>query len=249
MPIISLMNQKGGVAKTTTAVNLSAALSVKYKVLMIDLDAQGNLSDTYKCENSKNSVIQLFKKKPFEPIGLNDNLYIIPSHEDFTGMEVSIADKMAREYILDKALKPYKTQFDYIIIDCPSNVSYITINGLSCSDYAIIPVESSHYGTTGISKMVNTITEVRDMLNPDLKVLGVLMTIYESNLNISKSILEKFKENSWDTALFDTKIRKNTRIKESQEARLTIFQYDPKCNGAIDYKEFTNEVINKTQNK
>jgi len=247
MPIISLMNQKGGVAKTTTAVNLSAALSIEYKVLMIDLDAQANLSDTYKSENSENSVIQLFKRKSFEPIKLTENLYIIPSHEDFTGMEVAIADKMAREYILEKALKPYKDQFDYIIIDCPSNPSYITLNGLSCSDYAIIPVESSHYGTTGINKMVNTITEVRDMLNPNLKILGVLITIYEGSLNISKSVLEKFKENGWDAALFDTKIRKNTKIKESQEAQSTIFQYDSKCNGAIDYKAFTKEVINKTQ--
>ena len=247
MPVISLMNQKGGVAKTTTAVNLSAALSVKYKVLMVDLDAQANLSDTYKSENSENSVIQLFKRKPFEPIELTKNLSIIPSHEDFTGMEITIADKMAREYILEKALKPYKKKYDYIIIDCPSNPSYITLNGLSCSDYAIIPVESSHYGTTGINKMINTITEVRDMLNPQLKVLGVLLTIYEGNLNISKTILEKFKDNGWETALFETKIRKNTKIKESQESRLTIFQYDNKCNGALDYKEFTKEVINKTK--
>lgn len=247
MAIIAIKNQKGGVGKTTTAVNLSAALSVKFKVLLIDLDAQANASNTFKSENNYNSVIQLFEEKEFKPIELSKNLHIIPAHEDFTGMETVVEKAMSREFILDRALKVYEGVYDYIIIDCPSNPSYITLNALTCAEYAIIPVESSHYGITGIDKMVNTITEVRDKLNPKLRVMGVLLTAFEENLNISKTILGEFEKKGWNTALFDTKIRKNTKIKESQAAQLSIFQYDEKCNGAIDYKAFTKEVINKTK--
>ncbi len=248
MVIISLNNQKGGVAKTTTAVNLSAGLSKKHKVLMVDLDPQSNLTYNFKIDETETSICNLFRGEKYNIIEISKNLHLIPSSLDFIGMVHEIASKLSRETILKKQLKKYEKDYDYCIIDCPSDINLITINALTCADYVIIPVEAGAYGMKGIELLIDNITEIKDSVNDDLAIMGVLITKLNIRLKLSKNILQKFIDKGWKAALFKTVIRENTAIGNSQEARQTIFEYDPKSKAAEDYQDFVKEVLVKIKN-
>lgn len=246
--IISIMNQKGGVAKTTTSINLGSFLAMENKkVLLIDADAQGSLTKSFQIENTTQSINELFLNEKFDIISISENLDIIASDQKFIGCESRIINNLGRENILKKALNKIKGDYDYIIIDCPSNVSYITINALVSSDSVIIPVGANIMSLEGIDLMINFLTEIRDNLNDNLKLLGVLLTCLNPRLNSSKEVQDKIDENDWRGSFFKSVIRDNTAITNSQLRRQNIFEYDSKSNGAEDYKNLGEEILTLTK--
>lgn len=247
--IIAFINQKGGVAKTTSSVNLAAALArLGFKVLLIDADKQANLTDNFNIVDPETTIYDLFKERPFSPINARENLDVIASTIDFAGIDLEIQNQISREKILGNRLEEIKQNYNYIIIDCPPDINLVTVNALTCSHYVVLPVKAASFSLKGIDKMLTFVGKVKQAINPDLSILGILVSQYDEQLKISKSIMNQIKENGWNIALFDTKIRKNTAVENSQYAHQTIFEYDDKCNAAIDYNSFTNEVLEKIKN-
>ena len=247
MKIVSISNQKGGVAKTTTCLNLAAQAALKGKTLLIDCDKQANLTKNLGQENAKTTISDLFLKKPFDVVNVRKNLDLIPSSIDFAGIDLVIQYELARESILKKALKKLENNYDYVFIDCPPDMNLVTVNALTVSDYVIVPVQASQFSMDGVSIMIDFISGVKEELNENLSVLGILLTHFNSNLNISKSIEQDIIDNGWGDALFKTRIRRNTAIENSQhkDNRMTIFEYDKKSTGAIDYMNLGKEVLKK----
>lgn len=246
MITVSIINQKGGVGKTTTAVNLGSFLAKKHKVLIIDADKQGNLSSNFNVETSETSnVYDLFTKRDTQPVVINENLHVIPADGDMAGIDFRIQNELSREMILSKSLDKFKDSYDYCIIDCPPDINLVTINSLSCSDGLIIPLNLDFFGSKGITAMVRFIEDLRGAINPKLSIYGILITSYDKRLTVSKQGLLDFEEQGASDALFKSKIRTNTAIPLSQEHRKSIFDYDPKSNGAIDYGEFGEEFLLK----
>lgn len=246
MKTISIINQKGGVGKTTTAVNLGSGLSKNARVLLIDLDKQGSLSSNFDCEvTEQNSVYNLFTEEYSAPVEISENLHIIPANYEMAGIDFVIQNKFSREKIFKKALKQYEEKYDYCILDCPPDMNLVTINALSASLGTIVPVNTDYFGFRGIEVMTGYIQDLREEINPDLVVLGILITSYDDRLKISRQVLEEFKQTGDEEVLFKTKIRKNTAIALSQSAKKTIFDFDQNSNGAIDYAQFTEELIEK----
>ncbi|WP_421805742.1 ParA family protein [Flagellimonas sp.] len=247
MKVIAISNQKGGVAKTTTCLNLAAYFARKYKVLIIDCDKQANLSKNIGVEEPKTTINDLFQKKPFEVINVRKNLDLIPSSIDFAGIDLVIQGELARETILKKAIKKLGSAYDFIFLDCPPDMNLVTVNALTAADYVIIPVQASQFSMDGVDIMIQFIGGVRESLNEDLSLLGILITHFDERLRISKSIEQDFKDNEWEDALFKTRIRRNTAIENSQhkDNRMTIFEYQKNSPGAVDYAKLGNEIARK----
>ncbi len=245
MITISIINQKGGVGKTTTALNIASYLSNSNKILAIDLDKQGNLSDNLGVTEPSTTIEDLFLKNDFEIVPVKENLDLIPANIDFAGIDLKIQNELSREKILGGALQDCQDKYNYCIIDCPPDINLITINALSTSDHIIIPIKADSFSMKGIDKMLDFIIKVRESINPKLSILGILICQYSENLTISKSILEEIKKNNWQTALFETKIRKNTAVEKSQYYNKSVFDFDPKSSAAIDYTNLCEEIKNK----
>lgn len=248
MNTICLMNNKGGVGKTTTTINVAYCLSKKAKVLIIDCDSQSNLSNSFGITEPSISVYDLFKRKSVKPINVRKNLDIIPSTGDFAGADLIIQNEFARELILKKQLNEFKELYDYVFIDCPPSLNLVTINALSASDYVIIPVEASAFSMSGVSSMIEFTTSIKEMINPDINILGLLITKYDKRLKLATKILKQIEEKGWERAFFKTKIRINTTIAASQDEQKPILEYDSKSHGAIDYVSLTKEIINRVKN-
>jgi chromosome partitioning protein len=248
MNIIAISNQKGGVAKTTTCLNLGAFLAKSHKVLIIDCDKQANLSKNLGVENSTTSINDLFLKRKFNIINVAKNMDLIPSSLEFAGVDLKIQGELARETILKKAIDKFKGNYDFILMDCPPDMNLVTVNALTAADYVIVPVQATQFSMDGVDIMVQFINGIRNsQLNENLCLLGILITHYDKRLRISKSIEKDFLDNEWDSALFRTRIRKNTAIENSQhkDNRMSIFEYDNQSLGAKDYKSFGQEVLRK----
>ena len=253
--IISFSNQKGGVGKTTTCVNMAAYLSrAGKKVLLIDLDPQGNA--TTGLGFSKGALKKSVYNVIIEDEDVKDNvletelevLYILPSNIDLAGAEVSLVYKKNRDRVLRAALEKVKGQYDFILIDSPPSLGLLTINALAAADSAIIPIQSEYYALEGLSQLMNTISLVKQVLNKSLKVEGVVLTMYDGRSLISKQIAAEIKK-YFSKKLYEIVIPRNVRLSEAPSHGKPIVLHDPKCMGARAYAALTEEFLKKTEGK
>ena len=253
--IISFSNQKGGVGKTTTCVNMAAYLArAGRKVLLVDLDPQGNATTGlgFSKGSLKKSVYNVIiddeeVKENILPTEL-EGLLILPSNIDLAGAEVSLVYKKNRDKVLRAALEKVKADFDYILIDCPPSLGLLTINALAAADSAIIPIQSECYALEGLSQLMNTISLVRQHLNKSLKVEGVVLTMYDGRSIISKQIAAEIKK-YFSKKLYEIVIPRNVRLSEAPSHGKPILLHDPKCMGARAYAALTEEFLKKTEGK
>lgn len=253
--IISFSNQKGGVGKTTTCVNMAAYLArAGRKVLLVDLDPQGNATTGlgFSKGSLKKSVYNVIiddeeVKENILPTEL-EGLLILPSNIDLAGAEISLVYKKNRDKVLRAALEKVKADFDYILIDCPPSLGLLTINALAAADSAIIPIQSEYYALEGLSQLMNTISLVRQHLNKSLKVEGVVLTMYDGRSIISKQIAAEIKK-YFSKKLYEIVIPRNVRLSEAPSHGKPILLHDPKCMGARAYAALTEEFLKKTEGK
>lgn len=249
--IIGIANQKGGVGKTTTAVNLAAALGVlEKKVLLIDADPQANATSGLGVEEVDFSTYNLLEhsadaekcvQKTSSP-----NLDIIPSHIDLVAAEIELVDRNHREYMLREALKPIREQYDFIIIDCAPSLGLITINALTAADSVIIPIQCEYFALEGLGKLLNTIKNVQKIHNPDLDIEGLLLTMFDSRLRLSNQVVEEVNSH-FPEMVFETIISRNVRLSEAPSFGESILNYDAESKGAIQYLQLAEEVLLKNE--
>lgn len=250
--IISFANQKGGVGKTTTCVNLSACLADKgKKVLIVDADPQGNATSSlgFFEKNDKKSLYEVLCGNLEITDAIKDteieNLKILTSSVDLAGAEIELAQVLiGRERVLEEKLENIKDDYDYIIIDCPPSLGLLTVNALTASTGVILPIQCEYFALEGLSQMMNTIKLVKKFLNAGLSVEGVVLTLYDGRSKLSKGVQEEIAK-FFGNKVFDTKIRRNVRLAEAPSYGKPIVLYDKKCAGAVDYIALANEIENK----
>ena len=250
--IIAIANQKGGVGKTTTAINLSACLAEQgKKVLVIDLDPQGNTTSGFGLDKDslENTVYQLMLdectvRESMYGVEEIDNLKVIPSDVDLAGAEIELLGRNEREYILKNEVDYIKDDYDFIIIDCPPSLNMLTINALTTSDSVLVPIQCEYYALEGIAQLMHTIDLVKERLNSKLEIDGVVFTMYDSRTNLSSDVVDTVKENL-QTYVYKTIIPRNVRLAEAPSNGLPINLYDGKSAGAESYRNLAKEVISR----
>lgn len=249
--IIAVANQKGGVGKTTTAINLSSCLaSLGKKVLAIDMDPQGNMTSglgIYKNE-VKYTVYDLILgqvdiKKVICKNAL-ENLDVLPTNIDLSAAEIELIGVEEKEFIIRKEVDKIRENYDFIIIDCPPSLSMLTINAMTTANSVLVPIQCEYYALEGLSQLIHTIDLVKERLNPELKIEGVVFTMYDARTNLSLQVVENVKDNL-QQAIYKTIIPRNIRLAEAPSHGLPINLYDPKSAGAESYILLAEEVINK----
>lgn len=252
--IISIANQKGGVGKTTSCVNIASYLAVMSKrVLLIDFDSQCNATSALGCfdKKEKNTIYDVLCNdldiadavRKSEIAGLN----FIPACSDLAGAELELAQiVIGRERVLQEQIDKIKHQYDYILIDCPPALSLLTVNALTASNGVIIPIQCEYFALEGLSQMMNTIKLVKKFLNGDIEVYGVALTMFDGRSNLSKGVLEEI-EKLFGDKVFKSKIPRNVRLAEAPSYGKPIVLYDKKCAGALAYEALTKEIIDKTK--
>jgi len=251
--IIAIANQKGGVGKTTTTVNLAASLGVlEKKVLLIDADPQANATsglgiDVESIELGTYQVLE-HTKSAKETIIRTDspNLDLMPSHIDLVAIEIELVDKDEREYMLKKAIIGLKEEYDYILIDCAPSLGLLTLNALTAADSVIIPIQCEYFALEGLGKLLNTIKSVQKIHNPDLDIEGLLLTMFDSRLRLSNQVVEEVRKH-FTNMVFDTIIQRNVRLSEAPSYGESIIKYDASSKGATNYLNLANELLIKNK--
>ena len=250
---LSIVNQKGGVGKTTTAINLAAYLSKEYKVLLIDADPQGNATSGIgvKPKHIQKSLYHFLVEESVSYADVLyptvfDSLHVIPSSPDLSGAEVEMVSIVSRETILRDRLAPFRDYYDYIVMDCPPSLGLITLNALVASSHAIIPVQCEYFALEGIASLVNTLTMVKDSFNQSLSIGGILLTMYDKRTTLNKAVVENVRT-YFKNLLFDTIVPRNIRLSEAPSHGMPIMLYNPSSKGARAYFNFTNEVIHRVK--
>tara|TARA_B100000900_G_scaffold240068_1_gene204070 strand:+ start:68 stop:862 length:795 start_codon:yes stop_codon:yes gene_type:complete len=256
MQIISVINQKGGVGKTTTVINLAAGLSqLNKKILVIDLDPQGNATTGLGLSNTDNSsdtiygvlngtkeIEMVIRKTQF------DNLDIITSNVDLSGLEVETADDTNRAFILKSKLAPYLNDsigsYDYILIDCPPSLSLLTVMALVCSNSLLVPLQTEFFALEGLTQLMKTIERIKVSLNPDLKIRGILLTMYDKRNKLSSQV-EKEARDYFNEKVYSTVIPRNVRLSEAPSHGIPVLIYDKSCPGSKSYFSFTDEFMSQ----
>ena len=250
--IIAVTNQKGGVGKTTTAVNLSALVAEAGKrVLLVDIDPQGNAtSGLGKSDTDANTVYEVLlgeaaARDAIVPTGFG-GLDLMPTSIELAGAEIELVSVEKREGLLKKALEDIKNDYDYIFIDCPPSLSLLTLNALTAADSVLIPIQCEYYALEGVGQLVNTVKLIRMKLNPDLKVEGILLTMFDARTNLCAQVVQEVRNHFRDEA-FDTMIPRNVRLSEAPSYGMPIHLYDPRCAGAQAYRELAAELIERNE--
>ncbi|GAB6010509.1 ParA family protein [Viscerimonas tarda] len=249
--LIALANQKGGVGKTTTTINLAASLAaLEKKVLIIDADPQANASSGLGIDikNNRKTIYEfLLGKTTAEETILHtgvEKLDIIPSHINLVGAELEMLNLDGREKRLAAVLRPLKEQYDYIFIDCSPSLGLITINALTAADSVIIPVQCEYFALEGISKLLNTIKIIKTKLNPQLEIEGFLLTMYDARLRLANQVYGEVKKH-FQELVFETVIHRNTTLSESQSYAQSVIEYDVLSRGSVNYMQLAKELIEK----
>lgn len=249
--VVAVVNQKGGVGKSTTAVNLGAYLAVLgQRVLLIDCDPQGNATSGVGVEKRD---IQLCMynvliggrslKEVILPTAIQ-NFYVAPARIDLAGAEVELVSTISREYRLKRAVDGVRDQYDFIFIDAPPSLGLLTINGLSCADGVLVPIQCEYYALEGLSQLMNTIDMVRKHLNEGLEIDGVLMTMYDARTNLSQQVVEEVRE-VFGERVFETIVPRNVKLSEAPSFGQPIYLYDDRSKGAIAYRQLAEEYLSK----
>ena len=249
--IIGIANQKGGVGKTTTSVNLAASLGVlEKKVLLIDADPQANASsglgiDVENVEYGTYQVLEhTISAKDAVVETTSPNVSIIPAHIDLVAIEIELVDKPEREYMLRKSLSKIKNDYDYILIDCAPSLGLITLNSLVAADSVMIPIQCEYFALEGLGKLLNTIKSVQKIHNSELDIEGLLLTMFDSRLRLSNQVVDEVRKH-FSTMVFDTIIRRNTRLGEAPSYGESIIAYDATSKGAVNYLNLAQELLKK----
>ena len=249
--IIALANQKGGVGKTTSSINLAASLAVlEYRTLLVDADPQANSTSGigFDPRTIKNSIYECIINDidPHDAIQKTDtpNLDLLPAHIDLVGAEIEMINLDGREYKMKEVLAKITDEYDFIIIDCSPSLGLITINALTAANSVIIPVQCEYFALEGLGKLLNTIKIVQNRLNTKLDIEGILLTMYDVRLRLSNQVVEEVRTH-FENLVFDTIIQRNTRLSEAPSFGVSVIMHDATCKGAINYLNLAREIIKK----
>lgn len=249
--IIALANQKGGVGKTTSSINLAASLAVlEYKTLLVDADPQANSTSGigFDPRNIKASIYECIINQidPHDAIQKTEtpNLDLLPAHIDLVGAEIEMINLAGREYKMKQVLDSVRDEYDFIIIDCSPSLGLITINALTAADSVIVPVQCEYFALEGLGKLLNTIKIVQSRLNTTLEIEGILLTMYDVRLRLSNQVVEEVRTH-FEDMVFDTIIQRNTRLSEAPSFGVSVIMHDANCKGAINYLNLAREIVSK----